>query len=329
MYQSIRIETGIQAASTEDWRDYIRSNVFQCDAWRDCDADIPFVVEMGGAFVDGIILYGLRHHSALDYDQLHFTRHHQHIAADGQDYYGLGFAGTAMRFAQDSASYELPAKSLTLFDITHPYDIIHQHANDGFIVFFPKTMIADRLEVAEQRGPRILDSTEGIGRLLRTQCVETVKVIKEATDPHKLHGVGAHLAALAALAFRPSDEGIDRAQEDLAALRYKSILACIDEHLHEPHLSPQWIADRLGISRSYLSKILARHETGFVEILRKRRLVRAAAALASSAFAHLSVTEIAYRYGFNSSSHFSRSFARQYGVSPRAYRARCHITTSE
>ncbi len=32
------------------------------------------------------------------------------------------------------------------------------------------------------------------------------------------------------------------------------------------------------------------------------------------------ITEIAYRWGFNDSAHFSRSFKNRYGISPKQYR---------
>jgi AraC-like DNA-binding protein len=37
-------------------------------------------------------------------------------------------------------------------------------------------------------------------------------------------------------------------------------------------------------------------------------------------FASLSISEICFRWGFNGSAHFSRSFKERYGVSPRDYR---------
>jgi len=58
----------------------------------------------------------------------------------------------------------------------------------------------------------------------------------------------------------------------------------------------------------------------FAQYLRSRRLERCRAELVHQLYAHLSITEICFRWGFNDSSHFSHAFREQYGMSPRDYR---------
>ena len=51
-----------------------------------------------------------------------------------------------------------------------------------------------------------------------------------------------------------------------------------------------------------------------------RRLDRCAADLRDPTQVHRQVTDICFSWGFNSTSHFSRLFKEQFGVSPRDYR---------
>ncbi|MNR67817.1 DNA-binding transcriptional activator FeaR [compost metagenome] len=43
--------------------------------------------------------------------------------------------------------------------------------------------------------------------------------------------------------------------------------------------------------------------------------------LCNPRYSALSVSEIAYRAGFNNASHFSRSFKQRYGAAPSSYRS--------
>jgi AraC-like DNA-binding protein len=56
--------------------------------------------------------------------------------------------------------------------------------------------------------------------------------------------------------------------------------------------------------------------------VRKLRLARCAADLRSAASDGTGITDIAFRWGFNDSAHFSKAFRAEFGQSPRDYRAR-------
>ena len=53
----------------------------------------------------------------------------------------------------------------------------------------------------------------------------------------------------------------------------------------------------------------------------KARLERCREDLLNPTFAHRSITDVAYTWGFNSSNHFSRCFKQAFGASPRQARA--------
>ena len=95
----------------------------------------------------------------------------------------------------------------------------------------------------------------------------------------------------------------------------------IANHLRNPELSLDDVAAACGCSKRYVHKIFsAQGQTAGQHILRSR-LLGSAEDLANPEFGHLSITDIAVSWGFNSSSAFSRVFRKQFNVSPRAYRA--------
>jgi acetamidase/formamidase/AraC-like DNA-binding protein len=94
----------------------------------------------------------------------------------------------------------------------------------------------------------------------------------------------------------------------------------IERKLDDPDLTPARVAEAEGISERYLQKLFEGSGSSFTHYLRERRLQRTSAELSSSAEAHHSISEIAYRNGFNDSAHFSRAFRHRFGLSPREFR---------
>ncbi len=100
------------------------------------------------------------------------------------------------------------------------------------------------------------------------------------------------------------------------------ICQTIETRLGDPDLNPNRIAEEHGVSQRYLQKLFTVAGKTFTNYVRTRRLERCRADLVSPLYAQLSLSEICFRWGFNGSAHFSRTFREQYGVSPRDYRRR-------
>jgi AraC-like DNA-binding protein len=94
----------------------------------------------------------------------------------------------------------------------------------------------------------------------------------------------------------------------------------IDAHLFDPSLSPAACARALGVSERYLHRALGQHGERFSQLVAAKRLDASAQRLRDPRFAHLHISGIAWRCGFQDAAHFSRVFARRFGVAPRAWR---------
>jgi acetamidase/formamidase/AraC-like DNA-binding protein len=104
-----------------------------------------------------------------------------------------------------------------------------------------------------------------------------------------------------------------------AALLHR-ICQTIERRLDDAALSPARVAQAEGISERYLQKLFEGVGDNFTHYVRERRLQRAWADLSNPAEAHRSISEIAYRYGFGDSAHFSRTFRHRFGLPPREFR---------
>lgn len=94
----------------------------------------------------------------------------------------------------------------------------------------------------------------------------------------------------------------------------------IERRLNDPDLVPAKVAQAEGISERYLQKLFEGTGSSFTHYLRERRLQRTWVDLSNPAEAHHSISEIAFRSGFNDSAHFSRVFRHRFGLSPREFR---------
>ena len=90
----------------------------------------------------------------------------------------------------------------------------------------------------------------------------------------------------------------------------------IDLHLTNRHLTPQEIAAAVGVSERHLSRIFSAEGTTVGRYILNRRLIFAHEALTSGQQDALPVSEIGFRYGFASPSHFGRTYRERFGMTP-------------
>jgi transcriptional regulator GlxA family with amidase domain len=101
--------------------------------------------------------------------------------------------------------------------------------------------------------------------------------------------------------------------------RVRHVIVRMERDLHRP-LPLSELGRLVNLSPSRLAHLFVR-DTGAApgRYLRHLRLARARALLEESP---LSIKEVMARVGVNDASHFTRDFKRQYGASPRTFRAR-------
>lgn len=100
------------------------------------------------------------------------------------------------------------------------------------------------------------------------------------------------------------------------------IKAYIVANIRDPDLSIDKIARHFSCSKRNLHKVFRDEGSTLNKFLWSIRLERCRDALRDESLCNRSITEIAYMWGFNNSSHFSRVFRAQFGISPREFRSR-------
>lgn len=104
--------------------------------------------------------------------------------------------------------------------------------------------------------------------------------------------------------------------------RVAALRARIDARMAEPGLAPGDIAREAGISERRLRALLAAQGEGFAAYLLRRRLEHCADWLRDARWQQVSITQIAFRAGFNNATHFGHAFRQRFGMTPRDWRTR-------
>jgi AraC-like DNA-binding protein len=148
------------------------------------------------------------------------------------------------------------------------------------------------------------------------------------TERASLHPLSAHeLTSTAVRLVRLSVVDNLGLRTHLASreLRQVRIREFVEQNLQNAELSVDLIAQECRCSKRYVHKVFSSAEAGSVSnYILKARLDHCFRDLQRLAMAHLSVTQIAFSWGFNSPGHFSRVFRRQFGISP----SQCRTTSA-
>lgn len=156
-----------------------------------------------------------------------------------------------------------------------------------------------------------------VTRILHSNIValhEVVHEIEDACIPQMISSIMDMLSC--SLGLDEGDFGGSKYQREI----FNRLVRYIHDNLEDESLSVGTAAEALSIGTRTVQQVFMLAGTSFGAYLREQRLREAAQALASPAFANISVTEIALRFGFYDLSHFSRAFKQHFGNSPRLYR---------
>jgi AraC-like DNA-binding protein len=148
-------------------------------------------------------------------------------------------------------------------------------------------------------------------------AVAHLLVVADSLDQH---GIKPYLTGLAELVLRSALRA-ELSRADGIATRRRDAVEFIKENLADPGLSADRIADALFISRRRLYQLFDDGD-GVSGRIRQLRIDRAKELLGDPAHAVKGIGEISRQCGFANAAHFSRTFRKVVGQTPRDYRDR-------
>ena len=148
---------------------------------------------------------------------------------------------------------------------------------------------------------------------LATKAAATLSKIPSSCH---IEAIGKRIEDFIAMVIECEDTTAAGQEKRARFLLRQRISQQIRGRIMDPDLTPRVIAERSGISLSYLHRIFNEHGTTVSSYVVDQRLNLAYEKLASRGGLRMTVAEIAYSVGFKSVSHFCKAFAARYSMTP-------------
>jgi len=215
-------------------------------------------------------------------------------------------------FEQDGRRIELMPGDCLAYDVSCPHTIVSPTLTRHEVVIVPKELLQERGFRSARMSACKLSARAGTGRIaynfVHAAFDEATKL-----SPNNAIGVADSLIDLLLLPLREPDTMFDRVGPEAMYVRAQFF---IREHLRDPDLSIDQISAALNCTKRYLHMLFSERGTTISDYIRHARLQNCRQELETQNWK--TVTDVAFSWGFSSSSHFSRVFRKHFGVVPSA-----------
>jgi AraC-like DNA-binding protein len=216
--------------------------------------------------------------------------------------------------SQGGQALAFQAGDIAISDLQHPFVATLSGGARRITSVIPCEMLDRRAPWVRKTALRRLPADSSYVDLARRHILELLENPRMSESAASL--LTENLCNLLALASA-TDLGPNRMPSEL---QIEAMLAFCRQELDDSELTPQRVADHLGVSVRTLHSRFKQIGQTFAEWLRDERLKACSAALRDPTQRGLNISEIAYRWGFNDLSHFNKSFRMRFDRTPRQWR---------
>ena len=210
-------------------------------------------------------------------------------------------------FEQDGRRFELMPGDCLAYDVSCPHTIISPALTRHEVVIVPKALLQERgFHIAKMSACK-LSARTGTGRIAH-DFVHAAFDQAAKLSPNNAVVVADSLIDLLLLPLREADATFDRGGPEAMYIRAQ---AFIREHLRDPDLCIDQISAALGCTKRYLHMLFSDRGMTVSDYIWQARLQNCRHELETHA--GKTVTDVAFSWGFSSSSHFSRVFRKYFG----------------
>ena len=295
------------------WQDLI------CDVFIHLDCTSPSRRSFSGSIYNQPL--GPLQISSMMAAEMRVVRSPRQIARVSEDYFIVPIQGRRRTVGtQDGRDVVLESSDFTVFDGTRPYQATMSAGFEHCVLKIPRGALRQRLAGVDGMAALRVRGDRGLG-CIASAFVRSLPAELDQLDSRAVERLSDTTLDLIAAALG-SVAGPSAVAESSTRVAHRvRARAFIAANVTRSDLTPGDVAKALGVSSRYLAALFADEGTSVGRVITGLRLERCRAALTDPLQAGRTIAEVAYGWGWNDLSHFSRSFRTRYGASPREYRA--------
>jgi len=249
-------------------------------------------------------------------DPCHGWRGQEEISRSSKAYFGLLLVYDGGEFVRCGEKDQyLDKRGFLLWDSQRPVEFKSYSGLKKITLLVPQELLRERIRGVDDLTGETMDIDRGIGAVMASHLSTLVREAGRL-EKGRLDAILDLTLELVAACLQGERGQVSTAPR---AKLLSDIHAHIEKNLDDPDLGPGQIAAAFGISSRYLHLLFADAGVSVSTWILQRRLEQCRHELAHGTRGG-TITDIAFRWGFNDSAHFCRVFKKRYGLSPNGYR---------
>ncbi|MES1972080.1 MAG: helix-turn-helix domain-containing protein [Pseudomonadota bacterium] len=225
----------------------------------------------------------------------------------------------AATFSHYGHEERLRAGDFTLCDNAAPHRIHFEADSRLMLLRASPAALKNHLPCPEQLCGLKLPANEGLTPTVSAMAQNIWQQLERGLDESYHERIAGHLLDMVSTAYSIG-LGHRMTNSSVVGMRKARARQYIEGRLQDPDLSSATIAEGLRISPRYLRMLFAEDQENVSAYILRRRLEECASQISGEGWRHLTITEIAFKWGFNSSAYFARAFRQRYGMTATEYR---------
>lgn len=232
-------------------------------------------------------------------------------------------SGTSI-FEQDGRRLVIGPGDCLVYDVARPHAITSAALTKHHVVIIPRQVLEQRGLALDRLQAQQVSAREGAARLAHDFALSAFNEAPALSPGCELQAAET-LLDLVLMAFF-SDASSRRSGREALTCRIKAL---IRENLSDPDLSIEQLSSALDCTKRYLHMSFAEENTTITSYIWQKRLEKCLEELEFGPKSGKTLTDIAFSWGFSSSSHFTHLFKKRYGLPPSAVQRQSHQPSSD
>lgn len=222
------------------------------------------------------------------------------------------------RMSQNDEVCELQPGDVGLVDGTRTFRLQYLQPVDRVVAVIPHSQLHCRAPWLDRRPLNRMPASSPLSELLRFYLERLAG--PECASPWEAAALTDNVCNIVALMTATTAHERFSVRQFAVLPTLDQMLIMLRRHLADPDLSPGMVAARLGVSLRTLHNRFQDADTTFGKWILENRLLACQRALEDPRHASFTISQIAYGWGFNDLSNFSKAFKARFGVPPTEYR---------